>query len=109
MLTVGKVSGREAELLGTVANLKAALEKAMACSTPNTRHMQVRRCAACWEMVYQICFVALCKTPFLELSVMPEGTHPKVLHRLRRLRQQGSLVAALLRPNLFQFCTVPLV
>lgn len=40
--TVGKVSSREAELLATVANLKAALEKAMACSTPNTRHMQVR-------------------------------------------------------------------
>lgn len=40
---VGKVSGREAELLATVANLKAALEKAMACSTPSTRHMQVRR------------------------------------------------------------------
>jgi hypothetical protein len=39
--SVGKVSSREAELLGTVANLKAALEKAMACSTPNTRHMQV--------------------------------------------------------------------
>lgn len=41
-VTVGRVSGREAELLATVANLKAALEKAMACSTPNTRHMQVR-------------------------------------------------------------------
>jgi hypothetical protein len=43
----GKLSGREAELLTTVANLKAALERAMACSTPNTRFMQVsasRRC-----------------------------------------------------------------
>jgi hypothetical protein len=37
----GKLSGREAELLTTVANLKAALERAMACSTPNTRFMQV--------------------------------------------------------------------
>lgn len=40
---VGKVSGREAELLATVTNLKAALEKAMACSAPSTRHMQVKR------------------------------------------------------------------
>jgi hypothetical protein len=37
----GKLSGREADLLTTVANLKAALERAMACSTPNTRFMQV--------------------------------------------------------------------
>lgn len=33
--------GREAELLATITNLKAALEKAMACSTPITRHVQV--------------------------------------------------------------------
>jgi hypothetical protein len=39
--SAGKLSGREAELLTTVANLKAALERAMACSTPNTRFMQV--------------------------------------------------------------------
>ncbi|KAF8064552.1 hypothetical protein HT031_003352 [Scenedesmus sp. PABB004] len=36
----GKLGAREAELLSTVANLKAALERAMACSTPNSRFMQ---------------------------------------------------------------------
>eukprot|EP00878_Enallax_costatus_P003415 GHUV01003625.1.p1 GENE.GHUV01003625.1~~GHUV01003625.1.p1 ORF type:complete len:1706 (+),score=714.87 GHUV01003625.1:54-5120(+) len=36
----GKSSGREAELLTTVANLKAALERVMSCSTPNTQYMQ---------------------------------------------------------------------
>lgn len=39
----GKISGREAELLTTVANLKAALERVMSCSTPNTQYMQVCR------------------------------------------------------------------
>jgi hypothetical protein len=43
----GKLSGREAELLTTVANLKAALERAMACSTPNTRFMQVGTSREC--------------------------------------------------------------
>lgn len=37
----GKSSGREAELLTTIANLKAALERVMSCSTPNTKYMQV--------------------------------------------------------------------
>jgi len=36
-----KLSGREAELLSTVDNLRAALERAMAGSTPTTRFMQV--------------------------------------------------------------------
>jgi hypothetical protein len=37
-----KLSGREAELLSTVDNLRAALERAMAGSTPTTRFMQAR-------------------------------------------------------------------
>lgn len=47
---VDRVRGREAELLGTITNLKAALEKAMACSTPNTRYMQVSEpCTSSWS------------------------------------------------------------
>ena len=41
LVAAAKGSSREAELLATVNNLKAALERAMACSIPNTRHMQV--------------------------------------------------------------------
>jgi hypothetical protein len=39
----GKLNGREVELLSTITNLKAALERAMASSTPNTKYMQVRQ------------------------------------------------------------------
>lgn len=53
-----KLSGREAELLSTVNNLRAALERAMAGSTPTTRFMQV--CEWVWVCESRGCSVLRC-------------------------------------------------
>jgi hypothetical protein len=64
-------SVREMELLSTITNLKAALERAMASSTPTSKYMQVRGqsiCTRAWLYSALRCVLCMAGYPSLTFS-----------------------------------------